>query len=315
MAFKLLNMADISICPDVFKPLDGLAEVVTKPADQKLLSDTIHQYEGYFAALKVRLTGELIDRAKKLKVIVTPSTGLDHIDVEHAERKGITIISLKKETEFLDSVTATAEMAWALLLAVVRKLPWSFDDAKKGIWSRDKFRGCQLSTKTFGIIGYGRLGKIIAEYARGFRMRVLATDIRNVQTAEGVELVDLDTLLRESDVISLHIHLTDQNRRFINREKFTKMKKGAYLINTSRGGIIDEKAFVEALESGRLGGAGVDVIEGEWRDDLHAHPLIRYASTHDNLVISPHTAGVTYESQSTAMEHIVGMLKSYLISL
>jgi len=204
------------------------------------------------------------------------------------------------------------QMAWALLLAVVRRIPWSFDAAKEGYWARDRYRGHQLAGKTLGILGYGRLGHIMAEYGVGFRMRVIAHDVRDLEPAPGVELVDLDTLLREADVLSIHIHLTEENRDFINADRFAKMKPTCYLINTSRGAIINEADFVEALETGQIDGAGVDVIEGEWREDLIKHTLIRYAREHENLVIAPHTGGVTVEAQQMTKEFMVSKLIAFL---
>ena len=165
-------------------------------------------------------------------------------------------------------------MAWTLLLAVIRHPPWSFEAAKRGWWTRDRFRGHQLVGKTLGILGYGRLGRIMGRYGRAFLMRVIPHDIRDVASEEGVELVDFDTLLRESDILSIHIHLTQENRNLFTPEVFGKMKKGSCLINTSRGAIIDEGAFLEALENGHPGCAGIDVITGEWDADLQNHPLI-----------------------------------------
>lgn len=127
-------------------------------------------------------------------------------------------------------------------------------------------------------------------------------------------MVDLDALLNESDVVSVHIHLTEDNRGLLNQERLARMKPGAVLINTSRGAIIDEGALVTALESGGLGGAGRDVVDGEWRDDLADHPLVRYAREHENLVISPHTGGITYESQAAALEFTVGKLKQQILN-
>jgi len=115
-----------------------------------------------------------------------------------------------------------------------------------------------------------------------------------------VEMVSLDELLRQADVISIHIHLTEENRGFLSRDVISRMKPGAVLINTSRGAVVDESALLDALASGQLAAAGLDVIEGEWRTDLADHPLIEYARTHDNLIITPHVGGVTYESQAMA---------------
>jgi len=309
---KILNMADLSVAPDAFAVLDGIGEVDTLPPEREVLLENIHKYDAYFATLKVRFDKEVIDRAVRLKVIATPSTGLDHIDLAYAAAKGIKVLSLKEDTAFLDTITATAELTWTLLLAVVRRIPWAFDAAKRGVWARDEFRGHQLSGKTLGILGYGRLGRIVAEYGYAFRMRVLACDVREVAAVPYVEMVDFDTLLAKSDVVSVHIHLTKENTRLINKPVFDRMKPGAALVNTSRGAIIDEPALVEALASGRLLGAGLDVIDGEWNDNLSSHPLIQYANSHDNLVITPHIGGVTLESQAMTIEHMVGKLKSHI---
>ncbi len=310
--WRVLNMADISLFPDVFDALGPMAEIVTLEPDDQVLADRLPEFDAYFVSLHVRLTREIIERCPKLRVVVTPSTGLDHLDLDALEERGVTLLSLKYDAEFLDSITSTAEMAWALLLGAVRRLPWSFEAARRGEWARDRFRGSQLSGKTLGVLGYGRLGRIVAEYATGFRMRVIACDVRDVKPADGVEMVDYDTLLAESDVLSLHIHLTEENRGLIDADAFGKMKPTAWLINTSRGGIIDEGAFVEALASGQIAGAGVDVIEGEWREDLPNHPLIRYANEHENLLIAPHTGGVTYEAQLMTVERMIGKLKQFL---
>jgi len=129
-------------------------------------------------------------------------------------------------------------------------------------------------------------------------MRVLAHDIRPIEpTRDAVAMVDLNTLLAESDVLSVHIHLTDETYHFLDRTMFAKMKPGAILINTSRGAVIDQEALIEALADGRLGGAGVDVLEGEWDGDLAEHPVVRYAREHDNLVITPHIAGACVDAQ------------------
>ena len=312
MKWRILNMADISICPDVFAPLDGLADVVSMAPDATRLLKSIPDFDAYFCSLYVRADRRMIEAGRRLRVIVTPSTGRDHIDLEAAREKNITVLSLKEETAFLDSVTATAEMTWALLLAAVRRLPWAFDAAKHGVWARDAYRGRQLSGKTLGILGYGRLGRIVAEYGKAFRMRVLACDVRPVNPAPGVEMVNFDRLLRESDVLSIHIHLSDQTRGLIDGSAFAKMKSGAVLLNTSRGAIIDECALATALESGRLAGAGLDVIDGEWSENLRHHPLIEYANTHENLVISPHIGGVTFESQTMTLAFMVEKLKRFL---
>ena len=266
---------------------------------------------GFFASLHVRLTKELMDLAPGLKAITTPSTGLDHLDLAEAARRGIEVLSLKDDRKLLDRITATAELAWALVLACQRHLPAAVAATRKGQWARDRFRGRQIAYKTFGILGCGRLGTMVSQYARAFRMTVLGNDVADV-SLEGVEMVPLDELLARSDVLSIHIHLTEANRRFLSAERIAAMKSGAVLINTSRGAIVDESAVLAALSSGRLAAYGADVIEGEWRDDLDRHELIGYMQDHDNVVITPHVGGVTYESQEMAYTAAAEKLVQYL---
>jgi D-3-phosphoglycerate dehydrogenase len=182
---------------------------------------------------------------------------------------------------------------------------------KEGVWAREVFTGRQLAGKTLGIVGVGRLGRMVAEYGKAFRMQVLGCDPRGFQIA-GVERVDFDTLIRNSDVVSVHVHLTDATRHMFSRAVFAAMKDGAILINTSRGAVIDEAAFLDALQSGKLGAAGIDVIDGEWLDDVRRHPLVQYAQSHDNLVITPHIGGATAESIAGARIFIIEKLARYL---
>jgi D-3-phosphoglycerate dehydrogenase len=315
MRWKVLNTIDATACPGVFTPLSEIADVEHVPARQDLLRDQIAKFGAYLASLHVRMDHSVLERACRLRVIATASTGLDHIDLKCAAERGVAILSLKADTEFLNSITATAEITWALLLATVRQLPWAFAAALEGRWARDEFRGRQLSGKTLGILGYGRLGRIVGQYGKAFRMHVLAHDIKAAIAEDGIEMVTFERLLTESDVLSIHIHLNDFNRGLMDAAAIGQMKPGAVLINTSRGGIVDEAALLNALQSGKLSGAGLDVIDGEWRQDLDQHPLIRYAGGHRNLVISPHIGVVAVEAQRAAIERTLVTLRNYLQEL
>ncbi len=292
-----------------FHILDGVAEWDEIGVDQEALDRRLPEYDAFYLTLGLLLREGLIRRCPRLKLVVAGSTGTDHIDCDALKELGIDLLSLKYDTEFLSKVSATAEQAWALMLAVIRHVPAAFDSVKRGEWDRTKFRGTQLRGKTFGILGYGRLGRIIQDFALGFHMRVLANDVKDFEPAPGVEKVDLETLLQESDVLSIHIHLTPENYHFMNRERIFKMKKGAVLINTARGACVDEAALIEALEREHLAGAGVDVLENEWEMDIARHLMARYARTHENLVISPHLAGATYESMNMSTEFCMHKLK------
>jgi len=305
MRLQLLNMADIGACPDVFGPLAELMDVVNVPADRATLANLLPQFDFYCAAIGVPVERALMERASRLKAIVTVSTGLDHIDLECAAARGIEVLSLRGETAFLDSVTSTAEAAFGLLLSVARRLPAASAAAARGEWARERFRGHQLSGMTLGVLGYGRLGRMMAEYGRAFRMRVLACDVKPVEAPDWVSMVPLERLLEESDAVSIHVHLTPETRRLIDARAIARMKPGAILINTSRGAIVDETALLAAIEQGHLAGAGLDVIDGELGEDVTQHPVIRYARKHENVVVTPHIGGVTLEAQAAAFRYMV----------
>lgn len=300
--------------PEVFEPLRQVGDVDILPAEQDVLEEKLPAYDALLTELHLQLREPLIKQCPRLKIVTTCSTGTDHLDVKALEAAGIQLVSLKHDTDFLANIPATAEMAWTLLLAVSRNLPAAFESVKRGEWDRLRYQGHQLFGKTLGILGFGRLGKIIQAFGLGFRMRVIAHDIKDFDPPPGVEKVDLATLLRESDALTVHIHLTDENYHFLNAERLALMKPEAVVINTSRGAVLDQEALLAALESGALAGAGVDVLEGEF-DDIGEHPMVRYAREHENLVISPHVGGCTFESVSTAMVHTVGKLRKALLEL
>jgi len=306
------------ICNDNLLPKDNMKSIFGDSIkvdfiepEYDLLYNCIEKYDAYFASASIKTDRKLLEKAKRLKVIATPSTGTDHIDRKFAEEKEISIIDIAKEYDLLDSFSATAEMSWCLLLSLIRNLPSAFDEAKNGHWARQKYSGRQVLGKTIGILGYGRLGKMMAQIALGFRMNVIACDINPIE-APGVKPVDFDTLLRESDIITIHVHLSDETRNMFSDETFSKMKDGAIIINTSRGAIIDEQALLKSLKSGKIGGAGLDVIHGEWDTDLKNHPLIQYANAHTNLIISPHIGGSTTESIEGARIFTAKKLANYL---
>ena len=309
---KLLSMLDLSFCPDALDPVREVADVDELPVDRSLLLERIGEYHAYFGHTDIQLDREVIDRAKRLKVIGAPSTGTDHIDIDLLEQRGIKLITITREYELLDRFSATAECGWALLLACMRRIPYHFESVREGRWGDARYFGHQLGYKTLGVVGVGRLGKMTAEYGKAFRMRVLGCD-PVASEIPGVEQVDFDTLLRESDVICIHVHLRENTRNMFDRAAFAKMKDGVVISNTSRGGLIDEQAFLENLRSGKVAAAGVDVLcETDWMDDVTTHPLVKYAQAHDNLIISPHIGGCTVESIAGARIFVAQKLADFL---
>lgn len=271
-----------------------------------------------FVRLKYQWCAYRLAELPSLKVIVSPTTGLDHIDLEACKRRGIVVLSLQGETDFLGTIPATAEHTWGLMLALTRRTPWAFDDVRKGCWQRDAFRGHDLKGKTLGIVGFGRVGEQVAKYAQTFGMGVVIFDpyskvewFNDSDPYYPMHHLTLVSLLQDADVVSIHVPLNDETRSMFGAEQFAAMKPGAVLVNTSRGEIIDEAALLEALESGKLAGAALDVISGE-RGDLWENKLLKYAREHDNLLITPHLGGCTVESMAATEVFMAKKLKRFL---
>lgn len=310
--WKILNGNKSAHLLAELEPLKPYAQIDLLTDDSKL-PEILGNYDLYITALRPPFKEEYLDNCRNLKAIATPTTGLDHLPAAAIRAKGITLIGLRENPELLKKVTSTAEMAWTLLLALLRHIPEASQSALSGKWDRDRFIGTQLSGKTMGIIGYGRLGRMVGRFAKAFGMKVYANDTNSgIVPEDGVEMVSLEKLLRESDAVSIHIHLDPVNVGFFDRPKFELMKKSAVLINTSRGAVINEADFLHALESGMIAGAAVDVIAGEG-GDLSRNCLIRYAQNHSNMLITPHCGGASYEAQCMTFADIIQRVKDYIV--
>ena len=295
--------------------LSKLGNVTNINASREYLLQNVSKYDVMFIALQNTIDRLILDEAKRMKCIVTPTTGINHIDNKYAIELGIDIISLKGEVAFLQEISATAELTWGLLLSLLRDIPNSTQDViKKGNWQRNNFYGNELKNKTLGVIGYGRLGKIVARYGKAFNMPVIAYDRNKISKDKFVKFMSLEDLVSKSDVITVHLSLNDETKNIINENIFNQMKDGAILINTARGEIIDEEAFLFALNSKRIS-AAIDVLADEISLDnnwLKKNKLVQYAKKNDNLIITPHIGGVTYESVEQANLFMIKKLEKYL---
>jgi D-3-phosphoglycerate dehydrogenase / 2-oxoglutarate reductase len=275
----------------------GALDLLDEPERDALLRQLdACSYDAIFVRLGCSVDRAIFDRQPRLRYVVTPTTGLNHIDLAETERRGIQVISLAGEAAFLDTIRSTAEHTWGLLLTLVRRIPILTTEVQSGTWQRSGRMADELDGSALGIVGYGRLGRMVAGYGHAFGMRVIAYDRDpSVQGVDArVEWSTLDGLLQAADVVSLHITGSIENFQFFDAERFALMKPGALLINTSRGEVVDETALLAVLESGHLGGAALDVLAGDsgWPGRApHRHPLIDYARTHDNLLITPHSGG------------------------
>ena len=284
--------------PEALARLRAGADVITADLDREGLLAAIPEADVLWVRLRNRIDAEVMAAAPRLRCIVTATTGLNHIDLAEAQQRGIIVLSLQGQGEFLRTVRATAEHTLALALALVRKLPPAAAHVAAGGWDRDRFKGNELYGKTAGIVGYGRLGRIVAQYFVALGMEVLGAD-PNVDSADAessIRLVGVDELLSQSDLVSLHVNLCDETEQFFGRREFGLMKSGAWFVNTARGELIDEAALLEGLRSGALAGAALDVISNETAAGCGSHPLVRYAREHENLLLTPHIGGCTVES-------------------
>lgn len=301
MDMKIL-ITEPSYYPEkLMRPLENIARVVARNMTYDELLQEVKDVDAIIVRVATKVDKKVLDNAEKLKVIASMTTGLDHIDLKEAEARGIKVVSLPGY-----STTAVAEYTIALMLNLAKKIPWAFEHFKKERWEKHKFVGTELNGKTIGIIGFGRIGSKVAKHANSFGMGVLFYDPyldRNMlKDVKASQVSSLDELLVKSDVVTIHTFLSDETNKMIRKEQFSRMKRNAVIVNTSRGMVIDESDLVEALEEGVIAGAALDVFEEEPLPP--SHELVNYAREHDNLILTQHIAGSTKESIESAATYI-----------
>ena len=308
----LLNAEPQNYCDAARAVLQSFAEVIDFEGDREQLRSQLSQVDGLIVRLGYHLDEEMLPDEGRLRVIATATTGLNHIDLVAAAEREISVISLKGEVEFLSNITATAEHTWGLLLSLIRHIPAAAADVHRGNWNRDAFRGRELLEKTLGIVGYGRLGRTVARYAKAFGMTVVATDPSPLARDPGIEYLAMHDLLRRCDVLSVHADFSDANRGLIGKNEIRSLRPGAVLINTARGELVDEDALLAALVDGHLAGAALDVLADEAATSSEqAGPLIEYAKQHENLLITPHIGGATLDSMRKTEVFVAEKIKAF----
>jgi D-3-phosphoglycerate dehydrogenase len=259
------------------------------------LSRIIGEYDALIVRGRTKVTASLLEAAAKLKVVGRAGVGVDNIDLLAAKARGVTVVNAPTSTTL-----AVAELTFGLLLALAREIPRADASMKQGQWLKKELEGVELHGKTLGILGMGRIGAEVAQRARAFGMDVLGCDpLLTPEQIRGrmADPVDRDELLARSDFISLHLPLTSETRGLLDTDQFAKMKDGARLVCAARGGIIDEAALLSALESGKIGGAALDVFASE---PPGATGLVK----HPRVIASPHVGAQTAEAQARAAEDI-----------
>jgi D-3-phosphoglycerate dehydrogenase len=307
---KILNVEPDEYSDEARVILKRLGRLVEKNMERSELLAQIHEFDVLIVRLRHQIDAEVMSAAVNLKVIVSATTGLDHIDMETALRNNIAVLSLKGEIEFLRSIPATAELTWGLLLALTRNIPSAHSSVLNGEWQRDRFKGHDLAGLWLGIVGLGRIGEKVARYGSVFGMRVMAYDPYRTKAVPGIEMKSsLAELLVNSDVLGIHAPLNQETVNLIGKKELAIMPRGSWLVNTARGAIVNEPALLAALESGHLAGAALDVLAGERTNERR--PVIEYARSHSNLLLTPHIGGATYESMRATEIFMANKLKDF----
>jgi glyoxylate reductase len=269
------------------------------PPPKKVIIEKARKVDALATLLSDKIDTEVFDAAPKLKIVAQMAVGFDNIDIPEATKRGIYVTNTPEVL-----TDTTADFAWALLLAVARRVVEADKYVRSGQWKVGwhpmMMQGRDVHGATLGVVGAGRIGFAVAKRATGFDMKILFYDVvpRPEMEKLGAKKVDMDTLLKESDFVSIHVPLMKETYHLINEEKLKLMKKTAYLINNSRGPVVDEKALYQALKEGRIAGAALDVFEQE--PTPMDNPLLKL----DNVVVAPHISSASYETRSRMAEMV-----------
>lgn len=270
------------------------------------LAAVVGQYHGLGIRSASKVTAAVLANPGKLKIIGRAGVGVDNIDVKVANEKGVLVINTPQ-----GNAAAAAELAIGLMFALARKIPGADASMKRGEWEKKKFMGVEIAGKTLGVVGLGNIGRNAAQRGVGLGMKVIGFDPHPPkELPAGVTVASLDDVITKSDFITLHVPLVESTKNLFNAQTFAKMKKGSFLINCARGGIVDESAVLPALESGQLAGAALDVFG---KEPPEASPLFK----HDNVILTPHLGASSKEAQEKVAielaEVFIGFLKDGVV--
>ncbi len=273
----------------------------------------IGKYHIVLSRLKFKFDKDLLKHARNLEVLVTFTTGLTHIDLVEIKKRKIKVVSLKNEKNFLKNIYSSSEFAFLMILAINKNFYQSIHDVKsKKKWRRDFYIGNDLFNKNIGILGFGRIGKKIAKYAKAFGMRVKVFDKNKKNIKKNMLAQSIKDLFLISNIVVIAINYEESNKNLINQENLKYLRKDSYLINIARGEIINEKHLLQFLKRKKIKGAALDVLEDENNINFKKNKLIAFSNKNNNLIISPHIAGATFDSFKKTQEFIVNkLLKLY----
>lgn len=312
---KIICITPVMHLNGVYEKLLLYGEVIYEPNITKqklkiLLDKSDAQYLFMNPNKQNFILDETVLKDSNIKVINTASTGLNHIDIDYCEKNKIDVWSLKEDYDLINDLPSTSELAFGLMVSLLRNIPKSFHSVRDGNWDYEPYVGHQIKGKTIGVIGYGRLGKIMCRLFDGWGVKVLVDDPYEYKIDERDSKVLRKRLLNNSDVVFLHTHVTDETRGMVDDEFLSQMKQGSYLVNTARGELVDEDAIIKSIEQGHLKGYGTDVIKDEF-GDIQNSKLVEFSiNPNNNVIITPHVGGMTIEGQTKAYNWAVRKFKN-----
>lgn len=308
---SLLYYHVLHYTPENIRLLNRHFHVISLPDPSFDTPEVLGKANVLLAPLGFVVGKEKIEQCPMLRVIGSNTTGHPHIDIVYAKEKGITVVTLKEHRDFLKAVTPTAELTWGLIIALTRNVIPASRSVLEGHWERWPFGGKRmLSRMSLGVVGLGRLGKMVASYGVCFGMEVRYFDPYVTESPHGIERVGtLKDLVAVSDIVSIHIPHESETENLFNAGMLANFKDGAYLINTARAEVVDQEALLGSLRSGKLAGAAIDVLEGEFAPGFEERVLnqnlVRYAREHSNLIITPHIGGSTFDAWGLTQEYTI----------
>ncbi len=289
---KLLNHPEIQV------------DIKPKPSQEELVN-LIKGYDGLLIRSEVRVTKEIFDSADILKVVCRAGTGVDNVDLHAATKKGVVVMNVPG-----GNTISACEHTIGLILSMMRNIPQAHNSLKSGKWEREKFVGKELQGKTLGLIGLGRIGSEVAKRMKMFDMKIIAYDpyvSEEYANQLGVELKSFEEVIKEADIISLHIPKTEETKNLINKDVMMKMKDGVCIVNCARGGIVNENDLYEMIKSGKVAAAALDVFE---KEPITSSPLFEL----DNVIVTPHLGASTEEAQVKIAREVADMMIDFFVN-
>jgi D-3-phosphoglycerate dehydrogenase / 2-oxoglutarate reductase len=315
---KLLVSCETSFSPYLEKKINNNFDTVfERSLEKKEILKLLDHIDAWICkpTPNYKINKEILKKTQNLKIIATPSTGTNHIDLDFCKKRNIKVEALKNK-KIINNIYASSEFTFAMLISFYKKIFNAQKITQKKLWrnetNENHLRNNELYSKTLGIIGCGRIGSNLAKYANSFSMKILAYDpFKKIKIKYIKQKKNYSEVIKNSDIVAICVHLNKSTKNMVNKKWFTQMKKEAILINSSRGEILNEKDLIQNLKKKKISGAIVDVISNEQKTVHRNHPMIKYSNLNQNLIITPHIAGLTVESEEKALKQSINDLITF----